>query len=60
MDCLFAARDKLRQFVEEIEDIKYTSIRRDALEHCDKIKIGSVGQLGFDTVERMVKNRIEK
>lgn len=58
VDELFNARDRLRTFSSEIGELRLTGIRKDALEHCDKIKLNTVNQLSYEGVEKIVKNRI--
>jgi hypothetical protein len=60
MDELFSSRDRLRDFSDKIHNFKYTPIRKDIIAHCNKTKLTGIGQLNFDTVEKMAKNRIEK
>lgn len=58
MDELFSARDRLIDFSDKINHLKYTPIRKDIILHCSKIKLAGIAQLDFDTIEKMVKNRI--
>ena len=58
MDELFSSRDRLREFADKIGHVKFTPIRKDVVIHCSKTKFTTGNNLTFETVEKMVKNRI--
>ena len=60
VDQLYGARNRLRQFVDEIRAWRFSAIRRDVIEHCNKVKMIPNQHLTYEKVEKMVKNRIEK
>lgn len=47
IDQLYNARDRLREFAYEIGDLKDYGIRKDVIEHCDRLKIGASFQIPF-------------
>ena len=58
MDELFSSRDRLKDFADKIGHIKFTGIRKDVISHCSKTKFTNGNNLTFESVEKMVKNRI--
>jgi hypothetical protein len=58
MDELFSSRDRLREFADKLGHIKFTSLRKDVINHCHRTKFAGVAELTYDIVEKMVKNRI--
>lgn len=58
INILYEARDNLREFANKIGVEKYTPIRHDVLQFCEKVRSGKCQSLNYEKIEKMVKNRI--
>ena len=46
--------------MEEIGGLRESEIRTDVTEHCDRSKLSFLNYISVESVEKMVKSRIEK